>query len=222
MILLTNKRCVFMSIEILSNRAPEVDADRLTPRVLVAESNHRIANNLALIAGMLRLQASDVAKKGEPLSPEVACTMLEEVGYRIETVTRLHRLLAESGGEADIDLGVYLREVAEAAVGSMSQTATTRLTYASTAHCRIGMHQALPLGFVVGELATNAMKYAHPSGVPRPHPAELRAPARRRRSYRGRRRRRWSARRLRSRPRRGPWHAHAARARPPTLGQADV
>lgn len=155
-----------MTVELVSDRAAPAAPtnDGLSPGMLVAELNHRIANNLTLIAGLVRMQAASVAKAGAPLSAEAAFLLLEEVGSRIETVGQLHRLLAQRGAGASLDLGRYLRDIAEAAVGSMAPRGETRLAYTST-RCEIGTDQALPLGFIVGELATNAVKYAHPAGV---------------------------------------------------------
>jgi len=133
--------------------------------ILISESNHRIANNLTLIAGLLRLQAAEVAKAARPLSAEEACVLLEEAGGRIETVGRLHRLLADASRGQSVDLQQFLHDIAEAAVGSMSVAGDMALETVSTGVCAIPAHQALPIGFIVGELVTNAVKYSHPAGV---------------------------------------------------------
>jgi len=133
--------------------------------ILIGESNHRIANNLTLIAGLLRLQAADVAKAGRPFSAEEVCFLLEEVGGRIETVGRLHRILADAGRGEGVDLQRFLRDIAVAAVGSMSLAGDVTLGTVSSGVCAIPAHQALPIGFIIGELVTNAMKYSHPAGV---------------------------------------------------------
>src|ERR1700753_3127027 len=78
--------------------------------VLIAESNHRIANNLSLVAGILRLQANDIAKCGAAFGAQDAVLLLAEVGARIDTVGRLHRLLAESAGASHMELSGYLHD----------------------------------------------------------------------------------------------------------------
>ncbi len=133
--------------------------------MLIGESNHRIANNLTLIAGLLRLQAADVAKGGQSLSAQDVCVLLEEVGGRIETVGRLHRLLAQVGHGEILDLHQFLHDIAEAAIGSMALAGDMQLGPMASSACTIPAQQALPIGFVVGELVTNAVKYAHPAGV---------------------------------------------------------
>ena len=140
-------------------------ADALPPDVLVAEANHRIANNLTLIAGLVRLQVAGIARSGAPLSAEEACQALQEVGNRIEAVGRLHRLLAAGDDAGTLDLSEYLRDVADAAVSSMSARRRMALRHAAIADCQVAIRQALPVGFIVGELVTNSVKYAHPTGV---------------------------------------------------------
>lgn len=153
--------------QLLSGSPSEVSGGRHEPvsDVLIAESNHRIANNLTLIAGMLRLQANDIAKAGLALSPQDAKNLLAEVGSRIETVGRLHRLLAESGGASHLDMNEYLQDIAEAAICSMSGQ-NVFLAPASQAVCELPAQIALSVGFIVGEAVTNAVKYAHPAGAP--------------------------------------------------------
>jgi two-component sensor histidine kinase len=150
-----------MTVQLVAADLAEASAHEL----LIGESNHRIANNLTLIAGLLRLQAAEVAKTAKPLSAEEACLLLEEAGGRIETVGRLHRLLANAGRGESVDLQQFLHDIAEAAVGSMSVAGGMALETGSTGVCAIPAHQALPIGFVVGELVTNAVKYSHPAGV---------------------------------------------------------
>ena len=131
----------------------------------VAEANHRIANNLAMISGLVRMYGRRIAATAEPLDTDDIRLLLEEIGSRIETVGRLHGLLARAGDSKTIDVSDYLREISEAVVGSLTFAARAKLTYRSTGTCVMGPERALPLGFIVVELLTNAVKYAHPAGV---------------------------------------------------------
>ena len=154
-----------MSLKLVDNFLRSNDHPTSDPDVLMAEANHRIANNLALVAGMVRLQASSIAKAGDSLTAQEVCGLLAEVGNRVETVGRLHRLLAEAGRSPDLELSAYLREIAHSVVSSLGSEEKTRLVFDLQPACSVPSHHALPIGLVVGELATNALKYAHPSGV---------------------------------------------------------
>src|SRR5688572_28845293 len=98
----------------------------------LSEAQHRIANNLALIAGYARLQAARLHKAGKPLSAREACIALEEVAARIETVGELHRLLSDSPGPGEggtgIDLGRFLAKLCASLVQTVSFAGDTTIT----------------------------------------------------------------------------------------------
>jgi len=133
----------------------------------LSEAQHRIANNLALIAGYTRLQAARLHKGGQPLSAREACIVLEEVAARIETVGELHRLLssAPSHGEGGIDLGRFLAKLCASLVETVSFAGDTTITHKDSGGCMVRPDQATPVALIVSELVTNALKYAHPAGV---------------------------------------------------------
>jgi len=136
----------------------------------LSEAQHRIANNLALIAGYARLQAAAVGKTQQALSPREACILLEEVAARIETVGHLHRLLSEApqgdGDGATVDLGRHLSTLGESLVETLSFAGDMSLIHDLAPDCHVRPDQATPVALIVSELVTNALKYAHPAGVP--------------------------------------------------------
>ncbi len=133
----------------------------------LSEAQHRIANNLALIAGYTRLQATRLHKARQPLSAREACIVLEEVAARIETVGEMHRLLsgAPDHGGGGIDLGRYLAKLCGALVETISFAGDTVISHRDGGGCMVRPDQATPVALIVIELVTNALKYAHPTGV---------------------------------------------------------
>jgi two-component sensor histidine kinase len=128
------------------------------------EAHHGIANNLALIAGFVRLQTSRTAKEKKDLSAAEVCLLLEEVGVRIQTVGRLHHLLGANAGAKQVDLGEYLHSACGILSESVCAHRSVELT-CDAGPCTFPPEGAALLGLIVAELVTNSVKYAHPTGI---------------------------------------------------------
>lgn len=140
---------------------------RLATDDLNREANHRIANNLSAIAGLVRLHAAEVAsRRADLFSGADVRSMLDEIGSRIETVGRLHRLLSDAPPGEEINLAVHLTETAEALVSSLSRGDLISLSCDGVENCYIDPDQAAPVALIVNELVTNAIKHSHPAGAP--------------------------------------------------------
>src|SRR5262245_27496142 len=110
---------------------------------LIAEANHRIANNLAMIAGLARLQAGNIHDDGDRFTGSEVRLMLQEFGGRVDAVARLHRLLANPGQPASVDLADYLRGIAEAVIDTVSGVAHGDLQFEADEGCLMSSKQAL-------------------------------------------------------------------------------
>jgi two-component sensor histidine kinase len=141
-----------------------LDPDGAAARAAVAEAeaNHRIANNLSMVAAYLRLQSAAVGHR--PVSPEEVRRMLLEAAARVETIGKLHRHLASGPREGVVDLTTYLEELCSDLTGSMGFAGA--LSFRNGLPCRVGREKAVAVALSVLEATTNAMKYAHPAGIP--------------------------------------------------------
>jgi two-component sensor histidine kinase len=122
------------------------------------ETDHRIANSLAAISGLVRVRARAAGDFADPK------TFLFEIADRIDTVAKLHRLLAYSNSE-NVRLVEYLQEICDR-LGSPLATSTPVYSVECSPEHIVPFNVALPLGLITAELFSNSLKYAHPTGLP--------------------------------------------------------
>jgi len=125
---------------------------------LSGEADHRIANSLAVIGGLVRVRAALITSADDPQ------TFLTQIADRIDTVATLHRLVAQSNTET-VQLGKYLQEICERLSSALSLEETSFSVVCSPEHL-VPFTVALPLGLMTAELFSNSLKYAHPAGTP--------------------------------------------------------
>ena len=132
---------------------------------LAAEADHRIANHLTVIKGIVWTQANALRWRREPLSGAEAGAILDGLGAKVEAISLLHRHLAhaEIGGKRS--LGDYLRELLDGIGDALADGDVVEFEFAGDSDCALDPRKTATIGLIVCELVTNAMKHAHPSGV---------------------------------------------------------
>jgi two-component sensor histidine kinase len=142
--------------------------DRITPltsKAIVAEADHRIANSLALLGGLVRLQAGAVGKKHKSYSAAEVHMMLDGIAARISTVAQVHHRLAKLP-DGVVAFGTHLREICGGLIAAFSsEQQPVHIDY-RCGDCPVPTKHVQPLTLIVTELVLNALKYAHPAGVP--------------------------------------------------------
>lgn len=119
--------------------------------LLLRELQHRVKNNLQMITALIRLEARSMPR-------DAPTEALQRLAGRIEALSVLYRSLVESAVDKTVDLGVYLSEVA-AAVMRAHAVEGIRLDLKVDAW-PVLIDIAMPIGLVVNELLTNALKHA--------------------------------------------------------------
>jgi two-component sensor histidine kinase len=130
----------------------------------MAEADHRIANNLASLSGVIRVQRSAISQSNQIFTTEQVCMLLDDIQARIEVTAKLHKSLAQAVNGDGVNLGDFLKEIA-AMISTLGPDGKMDLTVDNACDGHIDPRHALHAGLIAAELLTNASKYAHPSGV---------------------------------------------------------
>jgi two-component sensor histidine kinase len=129
---------------------------------LAREANHRIANNLSILSGLIQRQLR--ALSGNEAADLRA--LLREVMVKIVGMGEFHRRLAEQPRGDRIELGNYLIQISGAIQSMLPARERMNTVFHLDNRCHVSATAAHCFGLILGEVMMNAIKHAHPAGLP--------------------------------------------------------
>jgi len=120
---------------------------------LLREIHHRVKNNLQVITSLLRLRRSS-------LSDNAALAAFDDSIARIHAIALLHERLYRSANLDRVDLRSYLRDILDEVARTYLDSSYPVKFELSCAQVGLNITQCVPLGLIVNELLTNALKHA--------------------------------------------------------------
>jgi len=140
-------------LEAANKRLSALVAER---EMLLVEVNHRAKNSLAIAASLLGIQG-----RRQP-DPAVRA-LFEEAQDRLNAMARVHDLLSKSERVQHVDVSVYVADLCEALRSITGDDDRVSLKAEIDEGILVDADTAVPLGIVLTELITNAVKYAFPA-----------------------------------------------------------
>jgi PAS domain S-box-containing protein len=158
--LLYETRCetILLSIEdITERRAKERELRDLLRQkeVLLQEMQHRVANNLQIIASILFIKARTVGSEETRLH-------LQDAHQRVLSVAAIQQQLQTSKSGAMIELAPYLSRLCQTLTASMIGDSRPIALKVDVQGGTASSSQAVSIGIIVTELVINAIKHAFP------------------------------------------------------------
>lgn len=121
--------------------------------LLLSEIHHRVKNNLQIIDSLLGMQS------GMLLNSTVV-SILKESQNRVKSMAMIHQILYESSDFSHVDFSSVVQSLVSNLSASYALDSSRVQINIDTDQVLLSIDTSIPLGLILNELCTNAMKYA--------------------------------------------------------------
>jgi len=120
---------------------------------LLKEIHHRVKNNLQIIISLLSTQS-------EFLENNIALEAIQESQNRVHSIALIHQKLYRSDNPGSISMPEYVSDLIENLADGFDASRRNIVFEQSIQRFNVDLSQAVPLGLILNETITNAIKYA--------------------------------------------------------------
>lgn len=132
----------------------ELDKRNQQNELLLREIHHRVKNNLEMVKSLISLQSAQLED-----SPTKEAMMASQ--NRVQSMGIIHQKLYQGDNLASIEMKDYFINLSEGILDGFKAEDRVKIECAME-ELELDVDTAVPLGLIVNELLTNAIKYAFP------------------------------------------------------------
>ncbi|MCX2837683.1 tetratricopeptide repeat protein [Salinimicrobium sp. MT39] len=148
-----NKRLKALNDE-LAHKNVLLDKRNAENELLLKEIHHRVKNNLEMVKSLISLQSAQIE---DPATKEAMIASQN----RVQSMGIIHQKLYQGTNLGSIEMKDYFINLSEGILDSFNAEDRIKIECAMD-NLELDVDTAVPIGLIVNELLTNALKYAFP------------------------------------------------------------
>ncbi|MBE7174725.1 MAG: sensor histidine kinase, partial [Williamsia sp.] len=121
---------------------------------MLREIHHRVKNNLQVITSLLNAQS-------DFLHDSTAQTAIKDSQNRVQAMALIHQKLYQSNELDQVNMAEFIEEIVDYLKESFSPPSSVHIVL-DLAPIQLNVNLATPIGLIINEAFTNALKYAFP------------------------------------------------------------
>ena len=141
---------------LISNQKVAIEKSLKEKDTLLREIHHRVKNNLQVVSSLLRIQSSNT-------NDETAVDALKEGQSRVQSMSLIHQDLYQKENLTSVSINKYFERLSENLFNTYNISRDQITLTKEISQLNLDIDTVVPLGLILNELLTNALKYGFPN-----------------------------------------------------------